>query len=213
MKVVLFDLDGTLIDSADDIALSLRLTLEELGRLDRMPPDVRSLIGGGVRALLEKVLGEEFEEEHVKVFRKHYLSNPVVYTRPYEGVTETLEELKEKGVRLAVVTNKLEELSVEILSRLDLLDLFDIVVGGDTFGEKKPSPLPVIKALEFIGAKPEESLMVGDTEADILAGKGAGAKTALAGWGYVKNGSASPDFVLKSPREILSLAYPVSDAL
>lgn len=213
MKAVLFDLDGTLVDSADDIALSLRLTLEELGKPEMMPGDVRSLIGGGVRALLEKVLGDDFREEHVKIFRKHYLSNPVVHTRPYKGVRKTLAELGARRIRLAVVTNKLEELSIEILKRLDLIEFFDIVVGGDTFGEKKPSPLPIIRTLESIGVEPAESLMVGDTEADILAGRGAGTKTALAAWGYVKNGSASPDFLLNRPEDILNLTSRVSDAL
>ena len=205
MRAILFDLDGTLIDSAEDIAFSLRLTLEELGVPERMPPDVRGLIGGGARALLEKILGKGFKDEHLEVFRKHYLTNPVIHTKPYEGIPETLEELKDRGIRLAVVTNKLEELSVEILRRLNLLDLFEVIVGGNTFGEKKPSPVPVIKTLELIGTQPEESLMVGDGEADILAGKRAGTKTALAGWGYTGQGSVSPDFFLKEPEEILDL--------
>lgn len=212
MRAFLFDLDGTLIDSAEDIALALRLTLEDLGLSERMPPDVRSFIGGGVRLLLERVLGDDFREEHVKVFRKHYISNPVVHTRPYPGIEETLKSLRERDFSLVVVTNKLEELSLEILKRLGLLDLFDLVVGGDTFSEKKPSPLPVKKALEFIGVKPSSALMVGDTEADIRAGRGAGTLTALALWGYVKNGAVEPDFFLKEPTELLSLAYRGSGA-
>ncbi len=212
MKAVLFDLDGTLIDSAEDIALALRLTLDEIGMPQRMPPDVRGLIGGGVRALLEKVLGKDFREEHVRVFRRHYIENPVVHTKPYPGMEETLRELRSRGVKLAVVTNKLEELSVEILRRLKLIDLFDLVVGGDTFEEKKPSPVPILKTLEFIGVDPEESLMVGDTEADILSGKGAGTRTALALWGYVKTNSVKPDIYLSSPIELLSLAWRVSGA-
>ncbi|WP_457600128.1 HAD family hydrolase [Hydrogenivirga sp.] len=212
MKAVLFDLDGTLIDSADDIALSLRLTLDELGMSERMPEDVRRLIGGGVKALLQKVLGEDFREEYVKVFRKHYLSNPVVYTRPYEGIPELLTELKKGGVLLAVVTNKLEELSTEILKRLGMLSLFEIVVGGDTFGEKKPSPIPLLKALEFMGVEPEESLMVGDTSADIQAGRNAGTKTALAEWGYVQLNSAEPDLYLSSPEDLLNSTFRVSGA-
>jgi len=213
VKAFLFDLDGTLIDSAGDIALALKKTLKELGMEDRMPSDVRNLIGGGVKALLERVLGEDFREEYVSVFRKHYISEPVVYTKPYDGIKQALSKLRSEGISLAVVTNKLEDLSVEILRRLDMLDYFDVVVGGNTFSEKKPSPLPVIKTLEFLKVEPEEAVMVGDTEADILAGKGAGIKTALAKWGYVKMGSAEPDFFLEKPYELLNLASRVSDAL
>ncbi|MDQ7038199.1 MAG: HAD-IA family hydrolase [Aquificota bacterium] len=205
-RVFLFDLDGTLIDSAEDIALCLRLTLEDIGMEDRMPEDVKSLIGGGIRALLERVLGEDFREDHVRIFRGHYLDNPVVHTKLYPGVEEVLRTLKKKGKATAVVSNKLEELSREILKRLGVLDLFDLVVGGDTFEEKKPSPVPVRKTLDLIGCDPDEAVMIGDTEADIVAGKGAGTKTALALWGYVKVNSERPDYTLKTPKDILSLA-------
>jgi phosphoglycolate phosphatase len=205
-KVFLFDLDGTLIDSAEDIALNLRLTLRDIGLEERMPKDVRELIGGGVRVLLERVLGEDFREEHLKVFRNHYMSNPVVHTKLYPGVREVLKDLRAEGKVLAVVSNKLEDLSREILRRLGVLELFDLVVGGDTFPEKKPSPLPVLKTLELVGHSPHEAVMIGDTEADITAGRCAGTKTALALWGYVKLNSERPDYILRSPREILSLA-------
>lgn len=199
----LFDLDGTLIDSADDIALSLRLTLKDLGKEDLMPQDVRKLIGGGVRALLEKVLGEEFRKEHVSLFREHYLRNAVVHTELFPGVEEVLHELRAKGKTLVVITNKMKLLTDKILEELGIDELFDLVVGGDSFPEKKPSPLPVLKSLEITGGKPERSIIVGDTAADIEAGRSAGTKTALAAWGYVKLNSLQPDYVFESPKDIL----------
>lgn len=205
IKVVLFDLDGTLIDSAEDIGLALRKTLRDIGLEELYPEDVRKYVGGGAKALLEKVLGDKFREEYVEIFREHYLSNPVVYTKPYEGIVEVLKELKERSVKLAVVTNKLEDISREILKRLGLLEYFEFIAGGDTFPEKKPSPLPVLKSLEKLNEEPAKALVVGDTEADILAGKAVGTKTALASWGYVKLNSVKPDHTLKKPEEILEV--------
>ncbi len=205
MKALLFDLDGTLIDSAQDIALALEKTLKQVGLIHKMPDDVRPFVGGGVKALLERVLGEDYREEFVEIFRSNYRENPVVYTRPFEGVVETLKVLKEAGLRLAVVSNKPEDLSVEILRRLDLADMFDFIAGGDTFPEKKPSPLPIIETLKILDADPCESVMIGDTEADLVAGKGAGTKTALAQWGYVKINSSKPDFYLKRPQDLLDI--------
>ncbi len=212
MKAIAFDLDGTLIDSAEDIGLCLRKTLEEIGIPDKMPRDVRELIGGGVKALLQRVLGAEFREEHVKVFRKHYLANPVVYTRPFEGIPEALKVLKDRGFTLLVVTNKMEDLSREILKILGLLKYFDFIVGGDTYGEKKPSPLPLVNALKEVGLAPDQSLMVGDTDSDIISARSAGAMTALAVWGYCGSVTQKPDFILKKPEEIISLTGRVSGA-
>ncbi len=213
MKAVLLDLDGTIIDSADDIALALKRTLREIYMEDKMPADVRKLVGGGVKALLEKVLGDDFREEYVDIFRKHYMNNPVVYTKPYKGIPEVLRTLKKRGLKLAVVSNKLEELSVEILKRLKLLDLFEVVVGGDSFSEKKPSPLPVSETLKLLGAEPASSVMVGDTETDLLAGKGAGTLTALAMWGYINVKFIEPDYKLSTPYDLLNLTSLKSDAL
>ncbi len=205
MKAVLFDLDGTVIDSAKDIELCLKKTLRDIGMEDRMPENVRSLIGGGVKALLEKVLKEDFKEEYVEIFRKHYLENPVVHTKLYDGIEEVLKELKKRGIKLAVVSNKLEELSKKILEILKVHEYFDFIAGGDTFKEKKPSPVPVIKTLEVLNVKPEDALVVGDTSADIEAGLKAGTKTALASWGYVRLDSVKPDYILKRPEDLLNL--------
>ncbi|NPA32892.1 MAG: HAD-IA family hydrolase [Aquificae bacterium] len=202
MRAVLFDLDGTLIDSAKDIELALRKTLKDVGLEEYMPERIEDYIGGGVRALLERVLGDKFREEFVEIFRNHYMENPVLYTKPYDGVPEMLERLKEKGYSLAVVSNKLEELSRKILEKLGLIHFFEFVAGGDTFLERKPSPVPIIGTLEILGTLPEFALVVGDTEADIVAGKGAGAKTALALWGYTKEVNTKPDLYLRSPSEL-----------
>lgn len=212
IRVVLFDLDGTLIDSAEDIGLALKKTLEDLGLEDLYPKNIREYIGGGVKALLEKVLGDKFREEYIDIFRKHYLSNPVKYTTPYPGIPKVLKELKSRDIKLAVVSNKLEELSKEILRRLDLISFFDFVAGGDTFSEKKPSPLPIIKTLEILNEKPEGAIIVGDTEADIIAGKGAGIKTALANWGYVKINSVEPDFIFQEPTDLLKVLNSFSSS-
>jgi len=205
IEAILFDLDGTLIDSAEDIGLALRKTLKEIGLEEYYPRNIRNYIGGGVKALLERTLGDKFKEEYVELFRKFYLENPVVYTRPYEGIPEILSDLKNKGYRLAVVSNKLEELSREILKRIGLIDYFDFIAGGDTFPEKKPSSVPILKTLEIMGVEPSSSLIVGDTEADIVAGKEAGIKTALAKWGYVKLNSVKPDFILNLPRDLVKI--------
>ena len=205
LKVILFDLDGTLIDSSKDIGLALKKTLREIGLEDRYPDRIEKYIGGGVKALLERVLGEDFKEEYVEIFRKYYMENPVVYTKPYENIPKVLKELKGMNFKLAVVSNKLEDLSKEILKRLELIQFFDFIAGGDTFPEKKPSPLPVLKTLEILGEEPEKSLIVGDTEADITSGKEAGTKTALAKWGYVKLNSVKPDFELQTPEDILKI--------
>jgi phosphoglycolate phosphatase len=212
MKAVLFDLDGTLIDSADDIGLCLQKTLKEIGLEEFMPPEVRSLIGGGVKALLQKVLGDRFEEKHVEIFRKHYLKNPVIYTVPFPGILETLEELKRRGIALAVVTNKMEDLSREILKILGLLPFFDAVIGGDTLAEKKPSPAPLIHALKLLGTEPESTLMVGDTDSDIISGRRAGTKTALALWGYTHSVSEKADYEVSFPFELVSLTGQGSGA-
>jgi len=205
IEAILFDLDGTLVDSAEDIGLVLRKTLKEIGLEEYFPQNIRDYIGGGVKALLERTLGDKFKEEYVGIFRKFYLENPVVYTRPYEGIPEILSDLKNKGYKLAVVSNKLEELSREILKRIGLMSYFDFIAGGDTFSEKKPSPVPILKTLEIMGIEPSSSLIVGDTEADIVAGREAGVKTALAMWGYVKLNSVKPDFILNLPRDLMKI--------
>ncbi|NPB06800.1 MAG: phosphoglycolate phosphatase [Aquificae bacterium] len=205
LKAVLFDLDGTLVDSAPDIARALRRTLKALNKEHLVPDDVRPFIGGGARRLLEAVLKDAFTEEAVSLFRSFYAAEPARYSRPYDGIPELLNELKRRGLKLAVVTNKPDEITHALLKSLNLLDYFEFVAGGDTFPEKKPSPLPVLKTLERLSVEPKEALLVGDTEADVAAALSAGCYAALALWGYGAGSSLKPHFTLKSPSELLEL--------
>ncbi len=205
IRAVIFDLDGTLIDSYRDIGIHLNRTLRDFGLEGVDVEKVRHMVGGGARELLKRFFPNGLLEEALKVFRKYYLEEPVIHTRAFDGIERVLKEARERRIALAVATNKMEELSRLILKRLGLYDYFSVVVGGDTFSEKKPSPLPLIEVLKRLGIPAEEALMVGDTEADLTAGRLAGMKRALAKWGYVRVEKETADYELESPEELISL--------
>ena len=204
VRLVIFDLDGTLIDSAEDIALHVGRVYRELKGRDVPADEVKKNIGDGARSLLANFFQGQELEEALERFLNYYISEPVIHTKPYEGVTETLEGLKERGILLAVATNKPHAITLEVLKRLKMLHYFDEVLGADLLPEKKPSPLPLLEIAKRLEVPPELGLMVGDSENDILAGRRAGMLTAHARWGY-KAPQSPPDYHLDHPKELLHL--------
>jgi phosphoglycolate phosphatase len=204
IRLVIFDLDGTLIDSAEDIALHVGRVYRELKGKDVPADEVKKNIGDGARSLLSNFFQGQELEEALERFLHYYISEPVIHTKPYEGVMETLEGLKERGILSAVATNKPHAITLEVLKRLKMLHYFDEVLGADLLPEKKPSPLPLLEIAKRLEVPPELSLMVGDSENDILAGRRAGMLTAHARWGY-KAPQSPPDYHLDHPKELLRL--------
>jgi phosphoglycolate phosphatase len=204
IRLVIFDLDGTLIDSAEDIALHVGRVYRELKGKDVPADEVKKNIGDGARSLLSNFFQGQELEEALERFLQYYISEPVIHTKPYEGVMETLEGLKERGILLAVATNKPHAITLEVLKRLKMLHYFDEVLGADLLPEKKPSPLPLLEIAKRLEVPPELGLMVGDSENDILAGRRAGMLTAYARWGY-KTPQSPPDYHLDHPKELLHL--------
>jgi phosphoglycolate phosphatase len=204
IRLVIFDLDGTLIDSAEDIALHVGRVYRELKGKDVPADEVKKNIGDGARSLLANFFQGQELEDALERFLHYYISEPVIHTKPYEGVMETLEGLKERGILLAIATNKPHAITLEVLKRLKMLHYFDEVLGADLLPEKKPSPLPLLEIAKRLEVPPELGLMVGDSENDILAGRRAGMLTAHARWGY-KAPQSPPDYHLDHPKELLHL--------
>ncbi len=207
-----FDLDGTLIDSSRDIAEAANYTLKELGFEPKPLEEIIKHVGYGGRKLLEGILrvnDRELLDRAVSIFREYYFSNPSKYTKPYPGVLNTLKILKEANKKVAVITNKYEDISKRILEDIGIIDFIDIVVGGDTLKKKKPDPEPVLYAAEKLFVKPYNALMVGDSETDVISGKSAGTKTCLVMFGYGKKDLAkkySPDYIIDAIEYVLKLA-------
>jgi 2-phosphoglycolate phosphatase, prokaryotic len=204
IRLVIFDLDGTLIDSAEDIALHVGRVYRELKGKDLPADEVKKNIGDGARSLLANFFQGQELEDALERFLHYYISEPVIHTKPYEGVMETLKSLKERGIFLAIATNKPHAITLEVLKRLKMLHYFDEVLGADLLPEKKPSPLPLLEIAKRLEVTPELGLMVGDSENDILAGRRAGMLTAHARWGY-KTPQSPPDYHLDHPKELLHL--------
>ena len=186
--LLIFDLDGTLIDSVPDLANSVNYTLKRLNR-STFPEDViRRWVGNGAEKLLIRALSggkEEWEKDEVekalKIFKKHYKNNVCINTKLYDGVKKTLEKL---AFKKAIVTNKPYEFIEPILDKLGIKKHFDLWIGGESLDEKKPSPKPLLFICEKLGFSPENSVMIGDSKNDILAGKNAGIKTIALTYGY-----------------------------
>lgn len=192
---VIFDLDGTLVDSAPDLADALDSLLVDLGHAPLGLAVVRSLIGHGMAALVQAGLARhgvavsgpelaELTERFLKIYTSH-LSRK---TRPYPGAIEALEDLRRERWRLVVCTNKLEASARGVLSDLGLIDAFALVAGPDTFGAAKPDPAPLLQCLAGEDAQ-ARAVLVGDSSVDCAAAQAAGMPMVLVTWGYAGAGA------------------------
>jgi len=192
VKLIAFDLDGTLLDSVPDLAKAVQLTLEELNLPSQQQAEVRSWIGNGARVLVKRalsgdmkgVVSDELFKKAYPLFLKHYAAHLNCESVLYNGVEETLRELKEAGITLTCITNKPTEFTLPLLEEIGLAQFFEKVVCGDTFEERKPHPMPLLEVAKAFNVTSAQSIMVGDSVNDIKAAQTAGFYSICVDYGY-----------------------------
>jgi len=185
---IVFDLDGTLVDTAGDLAASLNHALGCLGRPPVQPASVRQMVGQGARRLLERGLAASgaanpaLVEQGVPYFLAHYRANIAVHSRPFDGVEPALQQLSHAGHRLAICTNKPESLARDLLAALGWTGRFAALSGADTWGWKKPDPRHLTETVAMAGG--DRALFVGDSSTDAATAQAAGVPLVLVRFGY-----------------------------
>lgn len=212
-KMVLVDLDGTLVDSVPDLAYCVDKTMAALGMMSRGETHVRLWVGNGVVRLVHRALTGEMDGEAdpelfaraSTLFKALYAEHTCVDSRLYPGAREGLALLKAAGYKLGCVTNKPAQFTEPLLDKMGIRDNFSIVVSGDTLPQQKPHPEPLLHAARFFDVTPQESLMVGDSESDVKAARAAGFMIVCMSYGYNHGQdirAAQPDAVLDSLVEL-----------
>jgi len=200
IKLLIFDLDGTLIDSGLDLALSVNAMRERMGLAPLPHEQIATYVGQGVAALMRRALGEQAREEKIQqaldFFLAYYREHMLDHTVTYPGVREALEALKDR--HLTVLTNKPVRFSELILEGLGIARYFRHVYGGNSFEQKKPDPVGALKLMSELVVPPRQTLIVGDSETDVLTGRNAGIWTCgvTYGFGSYTLENAPPDFVI-----------------
>lgn len=201
---LLFDLDGTLVDSVPDLTLSLNLLRAELDCPPLSLEQTARMVGDGVTLLVQRALGEKlYQEAHRTRFMEIYSEHLLDQTRCYPGISALLQEHDPE--RMAVITNKPYQLSRQLLEGLDLTRHFHTLIGGDSLPQRKPDPLPVLTALDRLNAAAEQAVMIGDHHTDLAAGHGAGTATCFCAYGIgCANGQPS-DYRVAESTDLLNL--------
>ncbi len=200
VDLIVFDLDGTLADSLPDLTVAANYSCRRLGLPERAPQEVAAMIGGGERRFMERLAAPENKhlvDELLEVYLDYYSAHAADLTRLYPGVRDTLAKLA--GKKLAVLSNKLQRLTSQVLQALGLAPFFSLSRGGGPELPLKPSPQPLTALMQSLAAAPGRSLMVGDKPADVMAARGAGARIAAVTYGYGEPAAlkaAEPDFLL-----------------
>lgn len=219
-RAVLIDLDGTLLDTAADLAAAVNGMLSDLGRAPLAQQLVATYVGKGAEVLVHRALGGGIDArvdpalhaQGLSAFHHHYLRENGVSARPYEGVREGLEALREKGFRLACVTNKPQAFADPLLERTGLAHAFEFVLGGDALARKKPDPLPMLHAAQRLSAAPSQTVAIGDSINDALAARAAGMTVFAVPYGYNEGHDVRDldvDAVVASLLEAAGLLTPV----
>lgn len=216
-KLVMFDLDGTLVDSALDLTAAVDNMLEALGREPAGEAKVRQWVGNGAQVLVQRALtGEihpsedalepELFQAAYEVFLAAYTQSNGRYAKLYPGVEALLAHLQHAAVPMAVITNKPMAFTTPLLKALNVEQYFSQVLGGDSLPVKKPDPLPLVTVCEANGCSPEQALMVGDSRHDVAAARAAGCPVVGVSYGY-NHGEpidrCSPDLVVDSFEELI----------
>lgn len=189
-EAVLFDLDGTLVDTLPDLAEAANRTLAEMGLPQRTLEEIATFVGQGINELVRRALGAQAADREVleraqTTFRRHYAAVNGAQSRLYPGAWETLAALRDEGRKLAVVTNKAAQFTLPLLEKLGIAPFFATVVSGDTLPVKKPDPAMLTHALaQFGGVAPTAAVMVGDSRNDALAARALGMPVFLVTYGY-----------------------------
>ena len=191
VQAVLFDLDGTLADSAPDLVAALATLCAEIGRAEPDPVAVSRVVSAGGRAILRCGL-PGIDEAQVEALLPRYLdlyaARGNVSTRLYDGIDEVLRDLEGQGIAWGIVTNKVAWLAAPVVEKLGLARRCGALVAGDTLARRKPDPDPVLHACALLEVDPARTLFVGDDLRDIEAGRAAGTRTIAAAWGYLNGG-------------------------
>ena len=211
IKAIIFDLDGTLLDTLHDLTDSVNHVLTNHSMKNRTVDEIRSFIGNGVPTLIARSVPAGTDEnttaECVREMAEYYKDHADIKTKPYDGISELLETLKSKGIRTAVVTNKVENAAV-ILCNNKFGDVFDCVIGDNGKDRLKPYPDNVFRAVDTLGCEKEEILYVGDSDVDMITAENAGLVSIGVTWGFrdeetLRNAGAV--HIVNKPCEILKI--------
>jgi phosphoglycolate phosphatase len=206
IQLLIFDLDGTLIDSKTDLVLSVNATRERMGLAPLSAEMVSSYVGRGVTTLIRRSLGEAATDPNVErataIFLEYYRDHMLDNTVAYAGVREALEELR--GRKMAVLTNKPVRFSRAILDGLKMAAYFSHIYGGNSFAQKKPDPVGVLTLMSELTAGPTETMIIGDSDTDVLTGRNASIWTCGVTYGLAPHtlNSTPPDILLHDLRQL-----------
>lgn len=211
-KAVLFDLDGTLLDTSDDLGAALNHVLKEHGLPTLSKNEYSPAISDGVKALLEVGFKEKLKNYDLATLRQqvldYYESNIAIHSHCFTGIDNLLQHLHQNGVAVGIVTNKPEFLTFPLLKHIDTLKNIKVVVCGDTLEVAKPHPDPLLLAAEKLGVPASKTFYVGDAERDIAAAKAANMRSIAALWGFIPSleeaQSWQADLNLNHPTDIIS---------
>ena len=212
-KLIMIDVDGTLVDSVPDLAYCIDEMMQKLGLQKWGEDKVRHWVGNGVPKLVERALSGELEGRPIKevfdvaypIFLDLYEDNNAQRSYLYDGVREGLDYLKSQGYQLGCVTNKSEQFTHPLLKALGIFNDFKIIISGDTLAKRKPDPMPLLYCAEHFNLKPEECLMLGDSVSDVKAARAAGFDIICMSYGYNHGndiGDENPDLVIDSMSQL-----------
>ena len=208
-KLIMIDVDGTLVDSVPDLAFCVDQMMIELGLQLCGEERVRNWVGNGIPKLIERALIDKLDKESISkvyevaypIFLKLYSDNSAIRSRLYDGVKEGLDYLKSKGYLLGCVTNKAEQFTNPLLKKMGIYNDFRLIISGDTLDKKKPDPLPLLHGANFFNMQPNECLMLGDSVSDVRAARASGFDIICMSYGYNHGNNIedeNPDLVIDS---------------